>query len=560
VNKAFRKVLWSVSALALLLVPLTQAGIRSAVAAEPQPIAVVALNGADQLMKEISFLTEAAGARDIGSLLTLMAGPYTAALEKGKPAGLYVLQKGEMDFAAVAFVPVKDVNILLAAFEQQIGKPKELGEGVLEVAGDQSQPMYVKQQGNWAFLTDKKAELSALPSDPAKLLGGLDRQYTLAARANLSKLPNDWRKMAVEQMRKGFQEGLERMQGDERKLAEQFGEGFVTSLVQVVEGLEEVTLGWKIDSERKTTFLEVGLTALPGSELAKQMALVRQAKSAFAGFLLPDAALTLHAVGASSAQEVKQAQAMLNAARDAAMKGIDQDGNLAGDDERQRVKKIVNQLLDVADATVKLGQTDAGAVLLLKPDALNFAAGGLVADGKKLAQILKELAKFAKEKDANFPDIRFDASTYQGVTFHTAAIPLKTPPDEAKQLLGESLQVVVGTGAKSLYVSLGKDPEALLKKVIDTSAEKKNTELPPAQLTIAVTPILETVAALQDNAQVKDMLDTLKGSGGKDKILIRAMPIERGGSFRMEMEAGVLRVLGDVVRMVAPLVQSRFGQ
>jgi hypothetical protein len=146
------------------------------------------------------------------------------------------------------------------------------------------------------------------------------------------------------------------------------------------------------------------------------------------------------------------------------------------------------------------------------------------------------------------------------VTFHTAAIPLKSPPDEAKQLLGESLQVVVGTGAKSVYVSLGKDAEALLKKVIDTSLADKNTELPPGQITIAVTPIVETVAALQDNAQVKSMLDALKQSGGKDKILIRSVPIERGGLFRIEFEAGVVRVIGDAVRVVAPLVQSRFGQ
>ena len=84
--------------------------------------------------------------------------------------------------------------------------------------------------------------------------------------------------------------------------------------------------------------------------------------------------------------------------RQAAMKGIAEDKNLASDEERQRAKSIVGQLLDVLEETAKLGKSDGGAVLMMKPDAMTMAAGALIADGKKLEDGVKKLAAFARER------------------------------------------------------------------------------------------------------------------------------------------------------------------
>ena len=545
-------------ALALGLSPLTLAGLSQVAAQEP--VAVVSVAPAEQLLKQISFLTEAAGAADVGRLVTLMASPYTAALDKTKPWGAYVVKEGETEFTPIVFLPAKNVQILLATFEQQIGKPQDAGDGVLEIASDKPQPAFVKQKGSWAFVTNKKSLLANLPDDPAKLLGGLDQKYTIAVRINLSKLPGDWRKMAVEQMRNSFEERMSTVKEEERKQVKVLGESLMSSVVQMVEGLEQVTFGWKIDVEQKTTFMEFGLTAVPDSELAKQMKLVRAEKSAFAGFLLPGAAATLHVTGKSSKQDIQQVQLLLKSFREAALKGIAEDTKLADDQERKRAEKIVGQFLDLFESTVKLGKTDAGAVLMLQPDAMNFAVGGLISDGKKLADAVKQLAKFAQEKSSEVPEIKFDAQTYEGVTFHTVAIPLPGSQEPAQKLLGDTLQLIIGTGAKSAYLAAGKEPETLLKQVIDKSKADADTKLPPAEFMVALTPIVETVAAILDNPQVKGVLDILKQAEGKDRILIRTDPSERGVVCRLELEGGVLRVLGDVARAVAPLIQAAFPQ
>lgn len=564
-KKVLHASLWSLLALALLFAPWSASGNRAAAAEELKPVAVVSLAGPEVLMKDVRYLTEAAGVPEWGALATMLATPYTSPLDKDKPLGVLVIQDASAvetgGFAPLVFIPVKDLKALLSALEPQVGKPSDAGEGLLEFGTPDGKSVFLKEQKGWAFLSNNKGTLANLPANPAKLLGGLDSRYTLAIKVNLSLLPGEWRTMVNEQMKKGFEEGMNRRtsSAQERELAEKFGTSFLKTMTDIVEGLDQVAIGWKINAEKKATYLDLAITAVKGSELSKQLATVKMSKSAFAGFQLPNAAATLHLTAKSSAQEIAQALDMLKVLRQAANKGLEEDANL-GDEDRKQVKELLGQLVDLLESTVKLGQTDAGAVVLLKPDALRIAAGGLVADGDKLAATLKKIAALAKEKNIpNFPEIKFDAETYEGVTFHTLSIPLKTDKKEALKLLGESLDVVIGTGGKSAYIALGKEPSALLKQILDKSAADADKELPPSEFAIALTPILEVAASMSDNPVVSKTLEALQKAEGKDHIIVRTVPTERGMVCHFEVEGGVVKVIGDVARTVGPMLQ-RMGQ
>ena len=277
------------------------------------------------------------------------------------------------------------------------------------------------------------------------------------------------------------------------------------------------------------------------------MQLIREGKSAFAGFSLPDAAMTFLTHGESSKAEVDQSTALLARLRDQAMKKIDEDGNLAGD-ERQTVKAIVNQLLDLANDTVKAAKMDVGATLLLKPGSLGLAAGGFVADGEKLADAVKKLAAFGAKKDPNFPSINFDAETYQGVTFHTAKIPLRDADSKARELLGDPLELVIGTGKTSAYIAFGKDSTQLLKSVLAASSSGGGKQLPPSQLRIFLTPILNFVAAADPKPQVQAALEAVKQQAGNDIISVTATPLKNGCTIRLEIQEGVLKAVGGAVK------------
>lgn len=533
------------ASITLALVALGASVTKPAYGQAGKPVVVASLASSDEILSDILYLTEAAGVGDFGRIAALMASSFTASMDKTRPTGVYATMVDESDVRVLSFVPVKDLKMLLMSLEQQIGKPEDLGGGVLRVAGDRPQPMYIKEADGWAFVANRQEDLNDLPKEPIAILDGLDKKYTVAVRLNVCNIPAVLREMAISELRRGFQDRVaQELREKQAEMMRKAGGTLLKSIVQFVEETDHVTLGWEVDKAGKRTYLDVNVTAQEGTDLAKQMASIQHATSAFAGFLLPGAAMTLHAHGQSSEADVEQVTTMLAQLREQAMQGIDRDGKLANDDERQTAKSIVNELLDVADATVKAGKMDVGAALVVQPGSLGFVAGGFVADGEKLADAVKKLAGLAARKDPNFPGITFDAETHEGVTFHTAKIPLRKANEQVRTILGDPMELVIGTGKQSAYVSFGKEPSRLLKSVLDGSVADSDKKLPPSQLRVSLTPILTFVAATDPNPQVLAALESVKQHAGNDAVSVTGLPIPDGFTVRLELDEGVIKAIG----------------
>jgi hypothetical protein len=179
---------------------------------------------------------------------------------------------------------------------------------------------------------------------------------------------------------------------------------------------------------------------------------------------------------------------------------------------------------------------------------MSAAIGGFVSDGQKLADAIQRLAKLAAEKDANFPGIDFDSESYQGVSLHKAAIPLRRGNDQVRSVLGDPMSVILGTGAESVYVAFGQDAEKLLKDVLDGSLEKSEQKLPPSELRLSLQPALEFAAAAEQNQVVEAALAAVKAYEGGDSISLSVEPFERGCAVRLEVEEGVLKAIGGAVK------------
>jgi hypothetical protein len=355
--------------------------------------------------------------------------------------------------------------------------------------------------------------------------------------------------MAAEEIRRGFQERIDREMDDQDAAAmREIGGQAVQSVIQLIEETENVTVGWQVDAAAKKTHLDINFTAVEGTELAGQMALITDAVSSFAGFMVPGAALTFHSHGTSTEREVQQLLAVLKRLRAEAMKGIDKDDNLNNDQERQTAKDIVSQLLDIAEDTVRAAKVDCGGALVLKPDSLCLAVGGYVSDGQQLADALQRLAQLAAQKDPKFPGIEFNAETYRGVSLHKAGIPLRKGTEQVRRVLGDPMSVVLGTGKESAYVAFGQDAEQLLKSVLDGSIESKDQQLPPGELRLSLRPALEFAVAAEQNQVVEAALAAVNAYDGGDSISLTVAPIERGCVVRLEVEEGVLKAIGGAVK------------
>ena len=60
---------------------------------------------------------------------------------------------------------------------------------------------------------------------------------------------------------------------------------------------------------------------------------------------------------------------------------------------------------------------------------------------------------------------------------------------------------------------------------------------------------MEFVASIKDNPLVGSVNEALKQVGDKDHVRIQGLPIDNGFTYRVEMEEGVLRAIGEAVKM-----------
>ncbi|MFN0019917.1 MAG: hypothetical protein ACKVP0_16795 [Pirellulaceae bacterium] len=537
------------AAAAFLVAPLGQLLAQNA-----KPVLVVSISSVEDTLADVAYITKAAGAEDAGRTALLFGNAFTNGIDKKKPIGMYVSPKvGGGDFVPVVFVPVTDLKTILATFKEQLGEPKDAGDGVQEVSA-QGQSVYIKEKTGWAFLSNAKENLADLPADPAALLGALPKEYTLAIKASVANVPAELKKVAVDTIKEGFERQLQNNPagGENAELMEKMQRNQLEALVKMVDELDEIMLGFAIDGPGKRTYLDVNVTAREGTNLAKQYAMLADTKSAFAGFLIPNAAVTLNLSQSMLKEDIAQTVTLLNGLRANAMKEIDNDPNLDAA-KRGAAKEVLGSLLDAFTKTVEGGKIDGGAVLQLDAKTVDFAAGGLVADGKAIEDSFKRLIELAKN-EPDFPTVKLNSGSHGGITFHSITAPIPDSEKEARDILGDKVNIVLGTGPKAVYIAFGKNAESLLKQVIDKSAQDGSKSVPAMQLNVALLPILKFAASVDPNNDIVPELIKVLEKSTKDKINVIAQPIKNGSSMRIQVEEGVLQLIGAGVQKAQGLL------
>ncbi len=464
----------------------------------------------------------------------------------------------------MAFVPVTNAKDLVDALASVIG-PAEDDNGVLKVNPPGAPPMCIREKNGWALVTQQAN--SPLPDDPMKLLAGLNTDYDVAARAYLQNVPEDKKKSAMEQL-KGFMNMAAAMQqhGSQApalaELRRKNMEDQLRAIEQFVNEADQITFGWNIDTKLKTTHFDCTITAKQGTDLDKQMQLMTDTHSDFAGFLLPEAAVKANRAGKLSPEQIQQGTAALDQLKEQAEQSLDNDKDLS-DDERAALKEELPLALDLFQQTLKTGKFDSGAALILAPEKLQAALGAYVTDGPATEALITKfvegpalkgvLKKIVRETGGD--ETSFDGAinnvaieAYKGVNLHQVNIKWPEQVDEkVRKIFGEPLALYYGTGPKSAYLAVGSGSLDLLKKTIDASAAEPNKAVLPMQASLALGPVIDFIASLREDSSDSSRLDTfadeLRKVKGKDHILVNAKPINNGTTIRLQVEDGILEAI-----------------
>lgn len=532
---------------AVLIAACLVSAARVQAQAEMKTLAVLSVASIENILNNVEYLTEVGSAGDLGRMAKMFAVPYTQGLDNKKPIG-FVLQSDGQEFVPLGFIPVKDLKATLALLSENLGAPRDVGDGIQEIPSP-AQPIFVKEQNGWAFIGQTVESLKVLPQNPLDQLGKLPTEYDVAIRATVKNIPAQYREMAITTLKEGIQQGLaQRSDEDDAtyNARKQLVQAQIEQIDKFINESDQLTVGWKVDPAGKRTYLDFAFTAIPGTEMAQQLALMGESKTDFAGFFSQDAAMSFNSAAKISAEQIEQSAAMLDNLRETAMKEIAKKEDMNAK-ARQAATEMLSAVMNIFIDTMKTGQMDMGASLMLQPKAMTFVSGFHVADGQAVDKLVRRIDELAKgERD--FPGIKFNAAQQAGVAFHTMSVPI--PADEdARKILGETLDLAVGIGKSSAYFAVGKDCVAKLQEMITASASQPQKSIPPFQVVLAATHIMEFVSSIEANPIITSILEGLKESDGKDHFLIHGLPVENGLIYRLELEEGIIKAAGRAAQM-----------
>ena len=515
-----------------------------AVAAATEPVVVVTLGSVSKLMQDVNYLTSVVGQPQAGGIFTMMVGTFTQGVDTTQPIGILVPLVDGMP-QPMAVIPTADVKTVLKRVEAQTGPADELDDGTLVIALGAS-TVFIKQSGNWAILAPNRDMLNLAPADPSSLFAGTGNDYDIAVRLKMQKVPPHFREMLTAQIRQGFEQAMSQQGGEDAESGRRMAENTLQQLDQLINDTDELKFGFNVDQSGKKVVIDTMFTAVPGSKLASIYGAQRAIPSQFSSVIRPDAAAFYHAATSISPEAVEQSRASVSNSLQAIRNALKADGNLS-EEQQQEITTMIDRIGELAVDSVSEGRADMGALLLTDENDFRFVLGTFVADGDRAAQIVKDLATKVEGKP-NAPRFSFDQSVYKGVTMHVVEADVPEQENEARRIFGETLRVHIGTGAKSVYIAVGKESESLMKELIDASDSDNGTARPVGQLRVTLLPILQYAQSIESNDTLGAMIDALSRSPDAGELTVVQESIVNGQEVTVNIGEGMLQAIGAAAR------------
>lgn len=502
-----------------------------------EPVVVVSFAGYDQLLKTVGELSTAAGNPALAAMVEARLAEQLGeqglkALDAKQPAGVALAFGDEPMPIVYGFLPVTEPKKLLEALK--ITETESLPGGLLGFTAPDGRKYVLKTQSQWTYVAADPAHLAKV-GDPAKMLGGLEKQYLLAARINMKALPEPLRQLALSKIQE-FSDGIsmlisQPLPGEEAEATAARIKQFQFAIKQIVRlfnELDQLTIGTTLDASTKKTVLDLVATFKADSQTAKELGASAGLKTGFSGFLTPDAVIAAGSTAKNSAEEKEPALDMIKTAR----------ANLAKveippiTEKPDFLKKVIDRMLGVVEEIVKSDGIDYGASLIVNEKALTLIAGMRSLDVEP-------------HKNVRFVNIPLDtAKIIELMNLPPEAAPVA---EQLKGLLGEKVEWAAAIGEKAVYFGLGRDAQKTVEAAVAKSKSEGLKDAVPSRLSLSFAKVAQLVGLLGDESAkmpAKMMEQVLSQTPGQDHLNLTTTLVPNGFKLRLDIEEGVLKAAG----------------
>jgi hypothetical protein len=450
------------------------------------------------------------------------------------PIGAYITFTEELGPTppVVVLVPIADEATVLAALENRLGlKPEKEKDGSYKVTPEQIPfPVFFRFANDYAYVTiNDSANIDPKTlQKPNEVLGGKP-EHIISVTARIDRLPDALKKMAIAQVENQIAMAKDQPIPNETKAIKEFKDKaideVVVNLKNLLEGGEEAALRVNVDPKAEEVAIEIELTGVKGSKLAKDIASIRENKSVVGGALsFPDTALSIN-LSVSLSAELKK---LFPPVVDDVLEIIKKEGNIPGE-LQTKAEPLVKAILP----TVKAGELDLG-LAMVGPDSqdrFTLVAGLKVVEGKKIEEAVRAIVK--KELPPEIAAlIQMDAEKLDGgVMLHTVKVADQID-EKGQKIIGKSdLHVVFRDDL--ILAAIG--PRS--KEILKTALASKPADVGVARISVSLARIVPIIG---DNAQelaaAKKAAEKIFGKGASKADEIR-FSIDGGDSLKIKLAA-----------------------
>lgn len=538
INNNFGRSTW----LAIGLIMVTAAMSWNPVSAQqaPEPSAVIALASVDDQLNDLEYLAAATSemAGNMSGMARLQAEGFLPGVDFKKASGaLLYFVEGKTEPNAIGFFPVTNLEDVL----DKISEFAEIEEDsdVINILPDNGEQLSLKSQGNYAFVSDKPELLENLPADPGSLITEQAGKYNVSAVVYPQRIPAELRDQALALIRQGFEAQLDQLDDLQASIQEAQFDMQMKQMEMMVNEFERVTIGLDIDKPSERVYLDVNMKGVDNSDMSRRLIASKTTKpTKFAGFLMDNAAMTMHNCSGMSKEDAKTYIDSFENMRDVMLDEIVEEEE---EDKAAVLTKITNQLSGVIKKTLESGLMDMGGVIFTN-DGLNATFAAQIADARSLESSIKEIVSESQSKlDEEGVVFNLNAGSHSGFNLHKISIEL--PEDELDDavidMFGEKVNLILGINDSQVYIAAGKNPEATLKKSIDANSNASSTKPKEiGQYNFFLAPMMKMAASMQEEEMLEAMSDEIS-ENGKDRVRMSYDVVNGEMRFRLEVQDGI---------------------
>ncbi len=452
----------------------------------------------------------------------------------------------------ISYIPVTNLDDALTTLAYGTGTitPVDGKSGRHEISYGERFKIRTLHRGDYVFLVGPDGSEDALDRnfpDPIKLTARLTSQYDIAISLLIKSIPPGIKLLFVEFLKNQSQAEFQQKDDEPEsayRLRRANGESWLELIDKVVNQGEELTIGGRMDPEKRRAYIDFEIAGTSDSKLAKFFQDMAGKRTYFGNLLQNPATLTMSVSWLLDAKQRGMFAQFFEVAKKEIAERADKEGVA-------NVAPVLDPIFKALLASAEAGHID-GFVQIVgnEPGRYAMIGGTKLIATRSLPTHVNDLLQFVKDNpngNETIPKLELAAAEIDSHPVHRIQL---TPPDKPGQkMFGESSYLYLYATPQAVWFAFGGDAamDALKEAVAQTALPQdpmQNRNRVPFQFVTHAKNWL--TVANEETPRQASFNETARASfeSENDAMRLDVKPTDTGIRLRIEFEEGFIALMG----------------